>query len=528
VNASRIWDGWKRLELQLSRSPAYLAPILVVGLAIAVVVIGFQYGALVAAASDASGYVSHAELWATRTLRIEPPLMRELASIPSDAFAPLAYTLGPDNTSIVPVTPPGLPLVMAMLHRTIGPHAVYWAVPIMAGMAIVATYLLGATLSRWVGLTAAVLLASSPSFLFQLTSSPMSDIPALMWWTLSLAFAMRPGAWPAVVSGLAAGAAILTRPNLVPLAAVPAVWIARGMWQERALRGLSAWRTLCFTAGAVPACVGVAMLFNFWYGSPFKSGYGDASHLYAWGHLWTNLARYPRWLVESQTPIVAIAAIAPLVLRGASFALIERRDAVPRAFTLLIFVAGVFACYALYLPFDAWWFLRFLLPAYAPLLVLTSATIVVLATRALQPVRTTAVMAIVAVVAFQTVNYARAASAFNVLGEWKYEDAGLYVAKHVPERSAVLASQHSGSVRHYAGRPTLLFPRIPADRLDEVISELRRMSYATFLLLEDWEEETFRSQFAGEDAVAAITRPPVAELTGGEARIYSVRLYRLD
>jgi hypothetical protein len=194
---------------------------------------------------------------------------------------------------------------------------------------------------------------------------------------------------------------------------------------------------------------------------------------------------------------------------------------------LLAFVPAVFLCYVMYIPFDAWWFLRFLLPAYAPLLVLTSAALVTIATRALPALRVTAVSLVIAAVAWHCVQYARVANAFNVLGEWKYKEAGVYVAGHVPERSAILASQHSGSVRYYARRPTLLFNQIPGDKLDWLVSELGRLGYGSYLLLEDWEEEAFRSRFGGAQAAAALSTAPVAELTGGTVPIYRVRLYEL-
>ena len=529
AGAVRAWTSWTRVETFLAaRTPAYVAPLLAVAIACFVVLLGFKFGAFVAAAADASGYVSHAEIWATKTFRVEPPLMRELTTqIPPDVFAPLAYRPGMDGTSIVPVTAPGLPIVMAMFQTSAGPRAIYWVVPLMAGLAVVATYLLGATFGRWIGVVAAVLLALSPSFLFQLTSSPMSDIPGATWWALSLAFVMRPGRSPALVAGLSAGAAILTRPNLLPLAVIPALWMVREMWRERTPAGIAAQRAVCFVAGLVPACLGIALLFNFWYGSPLSSGYGNLDVLYAWRHVASNLARYPRWLLESQTPLVALAAVAPLLVGRGIRDPASRSEATSRAFILLVFVLAVFGCYVLYLPFEAWWFLRFLLPAYPPLLVLTGAALVAITTRVLPGLRVTVVTLVLAAVAWHCVQYARVANAFNVGGAWKFEEAGLYVASHVPERAAILASQHSGSVRHYARRPTLFFDRIPGDKLDWVVSELQRLGYGSYLLLEDWEEESFRRRFPGQQAVDALSTTPVAELTGGKVPIYSVRLYEL-
>jgi len=523
AGAWATWRGWTRAEAKApSLIPAAAAPAVAIVLAVTVVVTGFRLGAFVAAGSDASGYVNHAGMWASGQLRHHPPLMPELTrEIPASAFTPLAYRVAADGKSIVPVTAPGLPLAMAAVHRFLKPEAIYWVVPFAAGFAILAAYALGSILyGRWIGVGAALLLASSPSFIFQLTSSPMSDIPAAMWWTVALACAFRPGSGWALASGVAAGAAILTRPNLVPLVLVPALWFARTAWGQglaaRTLRPLAA-----FVLGVVPACVGIAVLYRYWYGSPLSSGYGELEDLYAWKHVLPNLARYPRWLLESQSPAVALAAAVPLLVRT------RNGDDLARAFALIAFGAAVFACYLLYIPFDAWWYLRFLLPAYAPILVLTSAAVVLLATRVVPAVRISAAIVVFALISWQTLTYAHAASAFTVAGEWKYKEAGLYVDTRLPERAAIFAAQHSGSAYYYAGRLTFRYTLLPPNKLDWTVDEVRRLGYEPYLLLEDWEEEEFRARFASQRAVEVLDRGPDAELTGGSPPIYYVRLYRL-
>src|SRR6187431_955876 len=47
------------------------------------------------------------------------------------------------------------------------------------------------------------------------------------------------------------------------------------------------------------------------YGSPLASGYGSTDVLFAWAHVAPNLARYPRWLLETHTPFVLLAAAGP-------------------------------------------------------------------------------------------------------------------------------------------------------------------------------------------------------------------------
>ena len=70
-----------------------------------------------------------------------------------------------------------------------------------------------------------MLLASSPAFLFQLACAPMSVLAAAAWWTLALALLFSGTNVAALGSGVVAGIAVLTRPNLVPLAIVPGAYL---------------------------------------------------------------------------------------------------------------------------------------------------------------------------------------------------------------------------------------------------------------------------------------------------------------
>ncbi|HLG59063.1 MAG TPA: glycosyltransferase family 39 protein [Vicinamibacterales bacterium] len=213
----------------------WFAGLMAAAISVGIVMVGLVQGARVAGGSDAYGYVSQAEWWASGTFRFDEPLIREFAGrISREALVPLAYLpIGTDG-AIVPMYAPGLPLTMAAVQRVGGREAVFYVVPLLGGLAIFATYLMGARLAgRAVGLSAAVLLATSPSFLFQLTAAPMSDVPVTAWWALALALVLFESRGAAFASGLAAGAAILTRPNLVPLALIPAAlllwtWLAGG------------------------------------------------------------------------------------------------------------------------------------------------------------------------------------------------------------------------------------------------------------------------------------------------------------
>ena len=126
----------------------------------------------VAGASDAWGYVGHAEMWATWTLRTPQPLMIEMTGfLPREALAPLAYRPSLDGSSIVPVTSPGLPMLMGLFQVVGGRASVFAVVPLLAavaGRADLKTRWACTLGDRWTGVVAAALVATSPAFLFQL------------------------------------------------------------------------------------------------------------------------------------------------------------------------------------------------------------------------------------------------------------------------------------------------------------------------------------------------------------------------
>jgi 4-amino-4-deoxy-L-arabinose transferase-like glycosyltransferase len=205
-------------------------------------------------------------------------------------FIPSGFTPATDGSpNMVPLCPAGLSLLMAGAIKAGGDGAWFWVVPLLGAVAVWSTYLLGWQMTdRRVGAAAAVLLACSPIFLFQLFQ-PMSDVPAAALWTASLVLAVhgsrrqsvvpRPVAGvescppcapaaqhthqaitSALVSGLLAGAAILVRPNLAPLAVVPV------------LMAWPSWRAAVATiAGIVPGGAAVAILQFLIYGSALRS-----------------------------------------------------------------------------------------------------------------------------------------------------------------------------------------------------------------------------------------------------------------
>ena len=398
-------------------------------------------------------------------------------------------------------------------------------------LAIVATYVMGLRLGgQGIGLAGAALLATSPSFLFQLTAAPMSDVPVTAWWALALALVLVDHLAAALFSGLAVSLAILTRPNLAPLALIP---VAALIWEglrDRARLRRAVTRAATYSAGVIPGCVLIGMLYAAWYGSPFKSGYGSLDSIYHWPNAWPNLARYPAWTAESQTPLVALAFAAPMLVSRVSHAGRVASQARVIAMSWVGFIVLVLASYLLYEAFNAWWFVRFMLPAFPPLLVLTSVSIVALSQRLSLGrsaqrkggawLRVLIPSALVAVMMWHGIVYAIDHDVFSARSERKYAAVADYVSRRLPPNAALLSMQHSGSIRYYSGRATVRFDHIEPAQLESTLAALAEAGYRPYILLEPWEVPQFRKRYTGFSPLSSLDWPPVAVMRNTDIRFY--------
>jgi hypothetical protein len=263
-----------------------------------------------------------------------------------------------------------------------------------------------------------------------------------------------------------------------------------------------------------PFVLVVALLQNAMYGSPLRSGYGNLSFLFRLEHVWPNLQRYPVWLLQTETPLVLLALAAPWLIRD-EFA---RR----RSVWLLAFAGAVFACYIPYEVFDAWWYLRFVLPAYPALLVLTASGLMALLGRTGTVWRLAGVPA----VALLSIFVVRGAIERHAFGLWEFERrfrlAGEYVAARLPENAVIVTAQESGSVRFYAGRPTLTWRELPADGLDSALIFVRAHGFHPYFLIETGEQAEFVQQFEGRSPLGSLGWPPAVDIN------HMLRIYDPD
>jgi hypothetical protein len=477
---------------------------------IAVLIAAVHFGARSAAGSDTFGYVSQAYLWLDGSLYIEQPVTRELPwPNPRESAAPLAFR-STTATRIVPVYPAGVPLIMAAFILVFGPCGPYLVAPLFGALLVAATYLLCRQLTgnRLAALVACALMATSPAFLFNVMQ-PMSDTVTSALWAMSLCALMWRGAPAAAAAGVLSGVAILARPNLAPLA------IAGALAASNLPR--AATYLLC---GAVPASLGVAFLNDHLYGSPFVSGYERLERLYSVAHLPVNVWQFGWWLVISEGAVLAALAL-PLVVRACRPKFERRRFMAPA-----IFVGIVVSSYLFYTPYDAWWYLRFLLPAF-PLFFAVAGYIAVSCVASLTPRAGASTLLFVAAASIVRV-WPYADEIFTVgRGDDRYRVVAEFVERALPPNSVVLAMQHSGTLRFYAGRPTIRYEWFEAPRLPAAVRWLTDRGYRPYIVLENWEERWFRRRFAGAGSIGTLDVAIAGELQGPVVvRVYDPLLRR--
>jgi len=486
------WDAWPSWTARAAAA-----------LALASSGVAIWFGVRAAGGADAYGYVSEAAQWLRHSLVADDPLAAITPQLGA-AVAPVGYTLAPGGGGLVAVYPPGLPLTMAFAQWLGGAGAVFLVVPVFAGMAVWFTYVAGArAVSDRVGLVAAIALSCSPLFFLQ-SFEPMSDVPAAAWWAAAWAMAMSAAPWSAFGAGVAAAAAILTRPNLAPLAAIVAASVALSAPRLR--------RVAAFTAPVVAGGLLVAAFNAALYGSPVMSGYGPLGTLFSRANVMPNLRAYARWVNGLYSPAILLALAAPWLHRRAAMWL------------MLAFSAGVALSYLFYVPFADWPFARFLLPAIPLLLVLSGAVAIAVIERLPPALRSAAAIVCAALIAARGVDVANRLHVFDIAAaEQRYETIGCYVGRTLPSNAVVVTSIHSGSVRRYGHRLTLRWDALPPDGLDRAIALLRDRGYAPYVLLEDWEEPLYRDHFGRANTFGALDWPPAIEYPwAGRARVYAI------
>jgi hypothetical protein len=468
---------WWRVSLH-----AFLAILL----ALLIIATGWIWNTRVAGGADSYGYVSQADLWLHGRLFIDQAFVaRAPWPLADQTFSPLGYRPDASGTRLVPIYSPGLPMLMAAAKALAGPCGVFAVVPIAGGALVLATYWIGRRLGRPVaGLAASWIVATSPTLLYMVVQ-PMSDVPAAAAWAIAIACLLGETPWLSAAAGAASAVAILVRPNLAPIA------IALFAWAFIRHPKLAMWFSIPTAGGAAI----VAIVNSRLHGSPFAPGY-DLTGGFSVAYVWTNAQRYGAWLAAVETPVALAGLIYGAVVSP------------------LLGVVAAIVClsYLVYVPFDVWWYLRFLLPSW-PVMAIGSASLLLRTGRAAAP----------AIVALGLIGLWQAAhrDAFALArGEARYVDAAKVVESVTRPDAIVIAAQHSGSLRFYAGRLTLRWDFIDPLWLDRVVEWLAADGHHPYFLLEDGEVAAVRERFGDRGDVGKLNWEPLVTFRSGAVRFY--------
>ena len=472
---------------------------------------GIGFGTYAAAGSDAAGYIGAAQLFAEGHVSFDEPLARQVGWPAADAtFAPLGFRPSGPPGRIVPTYPPGLPLAILPARAAFGEFGAFLVVPALGALAVLCTFGLARRMHGPVaGLIAASFLATSPIFLFEITQ-PMSDVPAAAWWALALWLAWNASPGRAALAGAAAGCALLTRPNLLPLVAPLALVVALSVPLERRSQAIRLVAACAFAV--VPFGVVLLFLQQRMYGSPFESGYGAGvwRDFFALANVPQNATAYLHRLLVAERPVLIASAASLLALVVRRRQLAGSRASLRAAAIAMSFVAVTILSYLPYGVFPDWWYLRFLLPAYPAFF----ATVGVLATVAIDRAPRAA-HGVVLVTAITTVGVANVANAQRLdvflarSSEARYQIAGRYLQAMLPANAVIVTVQDSAAVRVYTHLPVLRWDQLSID-LDVALAQLTDLGHHPLLLVEDWERPQLRAKFPASSA-ARLDWMPMAD-----------------
>ncbi len=423
--------------------------------------------------SDSSGYANSAKFLLlgefvapVPTANPVTPSAQELA-----AFVPVGFVQVPGSSNMAPLYPVGFPIHLAaaaaVLGWEIGPYLVS---PAAALGTLILTALVGRRLglSPWGATGAAVVLGASPVFVAQ-ALQPMSDVAATFWSLAALYCGLRGRSetrWN-LAAGLAFGMSVLIRPMSV-LLGIPLLLASR--LDVRSIRNL--------LLGGSPMLLLLLSYNTATYGHPLTTGYGLAGlwDAFAWANIPDRLRAYSSWTLQLMNPLVCVGWIAALIDRRI---LLRDRLMIGWWFAMFLFA------YSSYGPADAWWYTRFLLPAYPALALgfaLALRGLVDALARRLPGWGSAFRVASILVVAMIVGTGTSSLPARGVYGierqELIYPVASRWAARALPADALVLSVQMSGALRYYTDLTPVRWDVLDPPSFDRLRSATQRPWYA--------------------------------------------------
>jgi hypothetical protein len=477
--------------------------------------VAWFYGAKAVGGADTYGYMSQSDLWAEGSLKIRQPFTAEVPwpsagwmFSPIGSYRPMNLyrrVEGEDRWSIVPLYPIGLPLLLAGAGAVGGFQAKFMVVPFLAGLLVIATYGIGARLaSPAAGLIGAWLVATSPALLFMMMPV-MSDVPVSAIVAASFYLLIGSGLARSAGAGALLSLAVLVRPVLAPLVVVMGLWYVIRFFQggnrRAAVRDLAV-----FAACGLPAAILLGVTNNLLYGSPTTTGYGALDTRFSIEYVVPNVRNYLAWFAGTQTPLAFLGMVALVV---PSRTLWPEPKARPALVVAGLSVTVIWTLYFFYEVWDAWWYLRFLLPSYPFILVGVGALGTMLVRGRGRSAQAALALVVLVWGAFQIWTAAER-RAFDIWKDDRRAVAAADMARTITGRdSLIFAGEHTGSLRYYGGRMTGYFFFMKNEWMDRAVEWLRTRDIHPYLLVEAWEIPEIRKRFEGTQMVKALDGAPI-------------------
>ena len=221
-------------------------------------------------------------------------------------------------------------------------------------------------------------------------------------------------------------------------------------------------RLLIVGAGLAAGAVLVAAFQWAYYGSPTANGYG-------------RMATCSRFVIGDQRGAVQRAGCSRRTRGSSSWRLwwrrVDLRDLPCRRRACSGCRAHV-RLLRLYLPFDNWTYLRFLLPAFPVLMLWAAIGMRQVVGYLREPMPSYAFALTVAWCALAGIHEARVRNVFaNAASVERFRSISLEVAKIIPPRSVVVTREFSGSLQYYAHVDTLRWDWLDASGLEQAVSD---------------------------------------------------------
>ncbi len=442
-----------------------------------------KWSCYAAGGSDSSGYLNAARLISQGRLKVrvtELDVMR-LDDSWRDVFMPLGFARAPEPKTFSPSYPLGFPLHLVPFGMLGGwNHAPFYVIQLATLLTILVLYKLAREfdLSAELSAGAAVCLAISPAWINQ-ALQPMSDVMATLWCSIAMLGAMR--VWRrattehlpwALLSGAAFAIAVWVRPSNILLA--PAIAFAM-RWRVRPLATA--------VVASLPFAIPLMAVNRYMYGSALVTGYGGVGGMVSWKSMSQCGPHHVLALILTMTPIIFPTGLLVVFNR--------RVDGWHRA-TIAAWFLPFFAFYSAYPICDAWWYLRFLLPVFPPIII---GAALLCRDYVRRPAIRLALIIIVVIVGIGTCRYYHVGNMHDQ--EITYAHAVHWAQKQLPPNALVATMQISGAYHYYSDKFSARYDFLDPARFLELRAYAGSAGLKWYALVFDWEEDELNAKMPG-------------------------------